>query len=96
MCDIIHLELRVDRVIICQLDHLLESIINEDEANKGGEAFFGEACEVLDQEAGISSNKNETLEGWPKANPETKLQVVKIIVSATKQWKQERKISRIR
>lgn len=63
MCDIIHLELRVDRVIICQLDHLLESIINEDEANKGGEAFFGEACEVLDQEAGISSNKNETLEG---------------------------------
>lgn len=63
MCDIIHLELRVDWVIICQLDHLLESIVNEDEANKGGEAFFGEACEVLDQEAGISSNKNETLEG---------------------------------
>lgn len=62
MCDIVHLELRVDRVMVCQLDHLLESIVNEDEANKGGKTFFGEAGEVLDQKAGIGSDENETLE----------------------------------
>lgn len=63
MCDIVHLELGVDWVMVCQLDHLLESIVNEDEANKGGKTFFGEAGEVLDQEAGIGSDENETLEG---------------------------------
>lgn len=63
MCDIVHLELGVDRVMICQLDHLLKSVVNEDEANKGGKTFFGEAGEVLDQEAGVGSHENETLEG---------------------------------
>lgn len=63
MCDIVHLELGVDRVMVCQLDHLLESIVNEDEANKGGKTFFSEAGEVLDQKAGIRSDENETLEG---------------------------------
>lgn len=63
MRDIVHLELGVDGIMICQLDHLLESIINEDEADQGGKPFFSEAGEVLDQEAGISGHKNETLEG---------------------------------
>lgn len=63
MCDIVHLELRVDGIMICQLYHLLESIINEDEANQGGKSFFSEAGEVLNQEAGVSGHKNETLEG---------------------------------
>lgn len=49
--------------MICQLDHLLKSVVNEDEANKGGKTFFGEAGEVLDQEAGVGSHENETLEG---------------------------------
>lgn len=49
--------------MMCQLDHLLKSVVNEDEANKGGKTFFGEAGEVLDQEAGVSSHENKTLEG---------------------------------
>lgn len=96
MRDIVHLELRVDGVMICQLDHLLESIINEDEANKGGETFFSEAGEVLDQEAGVSGDEDETQEGWPKADPEAKLQVVKIIVSATRQGWAGRENVRVR
>lgn len=63
MSDIVHLELGVDGIMICQLDHLLESIINEDEVSQGGKSFFGEAGKVLHQEAGASSHKNETLEG---------------------------------
>lgn len=63
MRDIVHLELRVDWVMICQLNHLLESIVNEDEADQGGKTFFGEAGEVLDEEAGVGSDENETLEG---------------------------------
>lgn len=63
MRDVVHLELRVDRVVICQLDHLLESIVNEDEADEGGKSFLSEAGEVLDQEAGIGGDEDETLEG---------------------------------
>lgn len=63
MRDIVHLELGVDGIMICQLDHLLESIINEDEADQGGKSFFSEAGEILDQEAGVGGHENETLEG---------------------------------
>lgn len=62
MRDIVHLELGVDGIMICQLDHLLESIINEDEADQGRESLFGETGEVLDQEAGVGGHKDETLE----------------------------------
>lgn len=62
MRDIVHLELGVDGIMICQLDHLLESIINEDEADQGRESLFSETGEVLDQEAGVGGHKDETLE----------------------------------
>lgn len=40
--------------MICQLGHLLESIISEDEADQGGKSFFSEVGESLNQVAGIS------------------------------------------
>ena len=58
-----HFEVGVDGVVISQLDHLLESIVDKDEANQRREALFGEASEVLNQEAGIGGNQNETQEG---------------------------------
>lgn len=63
MSIVAHFEVGVDGVVMSKLDHLLESIVDKDEANERGEAFFGEASEVLNQEAGISSNQNETQEG---------------------------------
>lgn len=79
-----HFEVGVDGVVICKLDHLLESIIDKDEANQRRKALLRETCEVLNQEAGISGYQNETQEGGPQANPKAKLQIVKIIVPGKK------------
>lgn len=48
-----HFEVGVDGVVISQLDHLLESIVDKNEANQRGKALFSEASEVLNQKAGI-------------------------------------------
>lgn len=85
-----HFEVRVDRIVVGQLDHLLESVVDEDEADQRGEAFFRETSEVLNQEAGIGGHQKETQEGRPQANPKTKLQVVKIMVPG-KKTKQNKK-----
>lgn len=53
-----HFEVGVDGVVICQLDHLLESIVDKDEANQRREALLCETGEVLNQEAGISGYQN--------------------------------------
>lgn len=79
-----HFEVRVDRIVVGQLDHLLESVVDEDEADQRGEAFFRETSEVLNQEAGIGGHQKETQEGRPQADPKTKLQVVKIMVPGKK------------
>lgn len=46
-------------VVFAQLDHLLESVVDEDEADEGGEAFLGEAREVLHQEAGVRGDQHQ-------------------------------------
>lgn len=81
MCDILQLVIRVDWVVVREFEHLLEGIIDEDEADEAGEAFLCEAGEVLDQEAGVSGHQHQTHERRPQADPQTELQVVKFIIS---------------
>lgn len=80
--------------MVSQFQHLLEGIIDEDEAYETGEALFSEAGEVLDQEAGIGGHQDQAEERWPQADPQTELQIIKLIVSACRsktstqnQWK---------
>lgn len=56
--------------MIDQRQHLLNGIIDENEADEGTEAFLGEACEILHKVTGFSSHQNEAKEGHPETNPE--------------------------
>lgn len=56
-------------VVVAQLDHLLKSVVNEDEADQGGEALLSEAREVLHQETGIGGNQQQAEQARPQANP---------------------------
>lgn len=78
----IHLVLRIDGVVVSQLQHLLEGVIDEDEAYETGEALLGEAGEVLHQEAGIGGHQDQAEERRPQADPQTELQIIKLIVPA--------------
>lgn len=60
--DIIRLIVRIDGIVVSQFQHLLEGIIDEDEAYETGEALFSEAGEVLDQEAGIGGHQDQAEE----------------------------------
>lgn len=51
----------IDRVDLKCSNHLFNGIIDEDEANQSGEAFFSEASDVLDYEAGICNHQNKAL-----------------------------------
>ena len=64
-----------------ELQHLLEGVIDEDEADEAGEALLGEAGEVLDQEAGVGGHQHQAEECRPQADPQPELQVVEGVVS---------------
>lgn len=53
-----------------QGQHLLHSIIDENETDEGTEAFLSEACEILHQVTSFSSHQDKAKEGHPQANPE--------------------------
>lgn len=48
--------------MVSQLQHLLEGVVDEDEADEAGESLLREAGEVLDQEAGVSGHKDQAEE----------------------------------
>lgn len=83
MRDVVHLKVGVDGVVVSELEHLLEGIVDEDEADEAGEALLGEPGEVLNQEAGVSGHEHQAEERRPQTDPQPELQVVKVVVSVT-------------
>lgn len=81
LSDEVVIKLRVDGVVVGQLYHLLECVIDEDEADKRREAFLSEACEVLHQEARIRGDQHQAEQTRPQADPQPKLEVVETVVS---------------
>lgn len=65
LCDEVGIVFGVDGVVVGQLQHLFEGVIDEDEADEGGEAFLRKSSEVLHQEACISSHQQETEKARP-------------------------------
>lgn len=66
---------------VAQLYHLLESVVDEDEADESREALFCEAREVLHQEAGVRGDENQAEQARPQSNPQPELEVVEPVVS---------------
>lgn len=81
LSDHVRIVLRVDGVVVGQLDHLFESVVDKDEADERGEAFLCETCEILHQEAGVCGHQHQTEKTRPQADPQPKLEVVKAVVS---------------
>ncbi len=56
--DVIDFKVWVDGVIISQLKHLLEGVIDEYEADERGEALLCKSSEILHQVTGVSGHKD--------------------------------------
>lgn len=76
-------------IVVAQVDHLLESVVNEDEADQGGEALLCEAREVLHQETGVSGDQQQAEQARPQADPQSELEVVEVVVSEEEEWYKE-------
>lgn len=74
-------------VILGQLYHLFERIIDEDEADESRESLLGKTSEILHQETGICGNQHQTKQARPQTNPQPKLKVVKAIIPVESQSK---------
>lgn len=78
---IVGLEVRVDGVVLEGPNHLLDGVVDEDEADEGGEALLGEACDVLYNEAGVGCHQDKALQGRVQPNPQAEFHVVDPIAS---------------
>lgn len=61
--DEVGLEVYVDGVVLEGTDHLLDGIVDEDEADEGGEALLCEAGDILDDKAGVCGHQDKALDG---------------------------------
>lgn len=50
------------------MEQLLQSLIDEDDADQSSKSFLSEACDVTDKRAGIRGDQQQTEEGRPQAN----------------------------
>lgn len=57
--DVVDFEVRVNGVVVGKFQHLLEGVVDEDEADERGKALFGEAREVLHQETGVCGHQQQ-------------------------------------
>lgn len=79
--DRVRLKVHVDGVVLEGTDHLLDGIVDEDEADEGGETLLSEAGDILDDKAGICGHQDKALDGRVQANPEAELHVVQAVAS---------------
>lgn len=62
----VELAVHVHRVGLSQVTQLLQSLVDEDDADEGGEGFFGEAGDVAHQTAGVGGHQHYAEEGSPQ------------------------------
>ena len=49
----------VDGILDVDLEYLREGFVDEDDGNEDGKTFFGEACDIADEEAEVKGHHDE-------------------------------------
>lgn len=80
----------VEGVGLAEMDQLLQSLVNKNDADQRGKGFFSETRDVANECAGIGSHQQQTEESSPKANACPQRQIGQPVLSEKK--KQENKV----
>lgn len=67
------------------MEELLQSLVDEDEADEGGEGLLGEAGDVADQRAGVGGDQKQAEEGCPESDTGPQGQVGQAVVTEDRQ-----------
>ena len=70
----------VDGVDLPQVDELLQRLVDEDEADEGGEGLLGEACDVAHQRAGVRRHQQQAEQSRPQPDARPQRQVGEVVV----------------
>lgn len=76
--------MHVDRIDAAEVDQLLQSLVDEDDAYEGGEGLLCKAGDVADQRASISGHQQEAEEGRPQPDAGPQGQVGQAVVAVDK------------
>lgn len=58
----------IEGVDFSQVEELLQSLVDEDEADEGSKGLLGKPSNVAHQRAGICGNQYQTQQGRPQAD----------------------------
>lgn len=75
--------MHVDREVLSQVEQLLQSFVDEDDADEGGEGLFCKSGEVADQSTGIRGHQDDTKEGRPQTDAGPQRQVRHAVVTGS-------------
>jgi len=64
--EVVQVAVHVDGEELPQVHQLLQSLVDEDDADEGGEGLLGEAGDVADQRAGVGGDQQDAEEGGPE------------------------------
>lgn len=77
--------MQVDRELLPHVDQLGQSLVDEDDADEGGEGFLGEAGDVADQRAGVRGDQQDAQEGRPQPDARPQGQVGQTVIPGDRQ-----------
>lgn len=83
--EVVQLVVHVDGVKLPEVHQLLQSLVDEDDADEGGEGLLGEARDVADQRAGVGGDQHEAEEGGPESDAGPQGQVGQTVVTEDRQ-----------
>lgn len=77
----VQLVVHVDRVMFSEVKQLLQSLIDEDDADERSKGLFCETGDVAHQGASIGGHQNQTQDGCPKADAGSQGEVGQAVVT---------------
>lgn len=73
--------MKIDRLVVVDLEQLLERLVDEDNRDQHGKALLGEARDVADEGAQVERDHEEQHETEPHSDPETELEIVQTVLA---------------
>lgn len=79
--EVVQLVVHVDGVVMPEADQLLQGLVDEDDADEGGEGLLREAGDVADQRAGVRGDEQQAQEGGPESDAGPQVQVGQTVLT---------------
>ncbi len=78
--EFVQIAVRIEGIDFSQVEELLQGLVDENEADEGGEGLLCEPSDVAHQRARICGNQHQTQQGRPQADASPQRQIGQVVV----------------